>query len=111
MNCHRWTQTLRPPRSRGKRGFHEGPESLSTQVAMVHIWTPLGGKMTSKSWRGVSVVLIRLTAMFAPASASAHGNPPPDKTLAPTTRFSVPFPDHDAVRQAVDLLRHHHLQD
>jgi endoglucanase len=67
--------------------------------------------MPRKSWRGMSVVMITLTAMFAPASASAHGNPPPDKTLATTTRFSVPFPDRGALRQAVDLLRHHHLKD
>ncbi len=63
--------------------------------------------MGTRPLRRALVAVIALAPLFAPAAASAHVSHPPDKTLAPNTRFLVPVPDQGAVRQAIDLLRHH----
>jgi endoglucanase len=67
--------------------------------------------MIRNSLRVVSVALIALTPLVAPAVADARTAAPPDKSLPSDTRFLVPPPDPGAVRQVVDLFRHHQIND
>jgi endoglucanase len=77
------------------------PGMLAGLVAVAALLMPVTAGAAAASSAG----LPSTASLRSPASSAGI------RTLAPGTRFLVPPPNPDAVKQAVDLLRHGHLAD
>lgn len=67
--------------------------------------------MRKTTLRRALVGLVAAAALAVPVVALAHSTPAAGHTLPANTQFFIPTPDHDALRQALNLALHGRLRD